>query len=359
MQETDSELDLLIIGAGLTGLSLAYRLRDSGMRVRIIEARGRLGGRIHTTTPGSGLPPQEMGATWLHRPHVQLQALLQELGLKQFEQVMWPNAIYEQSSNAPAQLVQLPPNQEPSHRIQGGTISLINSLAAQLPADWIQLGAQVLSLDDKGDHVEVITSEKSVHLSAKQVVSTLPPNLFGQMINCSPSLPDELLSACAKTHTWMGESIKVSVAYRDPFWRRPNTAGTIFSNVGPLTEFYDHAPVEGSPYALMGFMNGALSELSQEERKRLVTVQLQKYYGPQAADMLAYNEVVWRKEPFTFHPSTQGMVPHQNNGHPIFRQGYWDDKLYLGGSETASSHPGYMEGAVVSAEWLAGRIRRR
>ncbi|MFK8057620.1 MAG: flavin monoamine oxidase family protein [Saprospiraceae bacterium] len=355
MKETSSTLDLLIIGAGLTGLTLAYQLRDSGLRIRILEARDRLGGRIHTTSPTAALPPQEMGATWLHSPHRQLLSLLDELGLKRFEQVMGPRAIYEQSQGA-AQLVQLPPNQEPSHRIQGGTSALIAALASQLPADWIQLDTKVQSLIDMGDHVQVETADEVYR--AKHLVSTLPPNLFLQSISSSSSFPEELLSACAKTHTWMGESIKISVAYRDPFWRKLNTAGTIFSNVGPLTEFYDHAPVEDDTYALMGFMNGALSVLTKAERQQRVIAQLQKFYGPQAADFLAYNEVVWRNEPFTFDPETPGLVPHQNNGHPIFRKAYWDDKLYIGGSETASAHPGYMEGAVASGGWLAGQIKQ-
>lgn len=366
MPEAHDNIDLLIIGAGLTGLTLAYRLRDSCLNVRILEARNRLGGRIHTTSPSNELPPQEMGATWLHSPHKHLLALLDELGLKPFEQVMGPYAIYEQTRNSPAQLIQLPQNQEPSYRIQGGTCTLIKALEAQLPAEWIELNTQVHSLVDSGDHILVSAfSEQTIRLSAKQVVSTLPPNLFLKTIQLEGELSDDLLSACAKTHTWMGESIKVSVAYRNPFWRKqsgsilgkPNTAGTIFSNVGPITEFYDHAPVEDDTYALMGFVNGDLYALSKDDRQRLVLAQLVKFYGPQAADMLAYNEQVWRNEPFTYAPYAHGLVPHQNNGHPIFRKAYWDNKLFIGGSETASTHPGYMEGAVASASWLAEQFK--
>jgi monoamine oxidase len=39
---------VLIIGAGLAGLTAAYELRTRGAEVRIVEARARIGGRVHT-----------------------------------------------------------------------------------------------------------------------------------------------------------------------------------------------------------------------------------------------------------------------------------------------------------------------
>ena len=63
--------DIIIIGAGLTGLALAYFLRDKKLSIRILEARDRIGGRIHTVRE-KGLTPMEMGATWLGKKHVTL-----------------------------------------------------------------------------------------------------------------------------------------------------------------------------------------------------------------------------------------------------------------------------------------------
>ena len=42
------QYDVVILGAGLTGLSLAHYLKDSGMRVLVLEKKDRPGGVIHT-----------------------------------------------------------------------------------------------------------------------------------------------------------------------------------------------------------------------------------------------------------------------------------------------------------------------
>ena len=40
--------DVIIIGAGLAGISAAKELQDAGYRVLVLEARERVGGRINT-----------------------------------------------------------------------------------------------------------------------------------------------------------------------------------------------------------------------------------------------------------------------------------------------------------------------
>lgn len=55
---------VIIIGAGIAGLSAACLLQDAGLRVIVIEARERMGGRIWTNDSlGS---PLDLGASWIH-----------------------------------------------------------------------------------------------------------------------------------------------------------------------------------------------------------------------------------------------------------------------------------------------------
>ena len=51
-------------------------------------------------------------------------------------------------------------------------------------------------------------------------------------------------------------------------------------------------------------------------------------------------------------PYEKYVLPHQNNGHPVFQQSFLEHRLFVAGSETAASFPGYMDGAVRSAYFV-------
>ena len=59
---------IIIIGAGLSGLMIAYLLQKKGFEVIILEAHTRIGGRIETVTGTTGAT-MELGATWFSKPH--------------------------------------------------------------------------------------------------------------------------------------------------------------------------------------------------------------------------------------------------------------------------------------------------
>lgn len=345
--------EVIIIGAGLTGLCAAYYFKKRGVNARILEARDRIGGRILTVRDEQGTAI-EMGATWLGNKHQHLTNLLKELKIGVFEQYLGPTAIYEPISTSPPQLAQLPDNPDPSYRIERGSSKMIACLAGKLGSDQIILDQVVKTVRWEGHQFELKTQD-AVY-KANYVLSTLPPRLLVQSIDWEPALPASLMEIATQTHTWMGESIKVGFSFKAPFWKKGGTSGTMFSNVGPVSELYDHTNVAETHFALKGFLNGAYHSAGKAKRKELILNQLSRYYGEAVAHFQSYQELVWSKEPFTYVPYEAYILPHQNNGHTIFRQPYFDGRLWIGGSETAAAYPGYMDGAVQSARWMVDQV---
>jgi monoamine oxidase len=60
------KIDVLVIGAGAAGLAAARDLSHAGRRVTVIEARGRIGGRILTLRDPRSPLPLELGAEFIH-----------------------------------------------------------------------------------------------------------------------------------------------------------------------------------------------------------------------------------------------------------------------------------------------------
>ncbi|MGK0226401.1 MAG: polyamine oxidase, partial [Thermoproteota archaeon] len=55
---------VVVVGAGAAGLAAAAMMAESGIEVRVVEARDRIGGRVWTDT-SLGVP-LDLGASWIH-----------------------------------------------------------------------------------------------------------------------------------------------------------------------------------------------------------------------------------------------------------------------------------------------------
>jgi monoamine oxidase len=76
--------DVVIIGAGIAGLAAGRLLACAGRRVTLIEARDRVGGRIHTHHLSPDLPI-ELGAEFVHGQPPALWELIREAHLPTYE----------------------------------------------------------------------------------------------------------------------------------------------------------------------------------------------------------------------------------------------------------------------------------
>ena len=80
---TPSDVDVVVVGAGLSGLTAARQLRRHGLKVHLLEARARTGGRMirQTTRTGAVI---DMGGQWGGETHHRFKKLVEELGIERF-----------------------------------------------------------------------------------------------------------------------------------------------------------------------------------------------------------------------------------------------------------------------------------
>jgi len=77
--QNDFDADVIVLGAGMAGLSCARVLAQAGKRVLVLDARDRVGGRVWTR---DGV---ELGAEFIHGRAQELWSLLEEVGAKTTE----------------------------------------------------------------------------------------------------------------------------------------------------------------------------------------------------------------------------------------------------------------------------------
>jgi hypothetical protein len=63
------DTDVLIVGAGMAGVTTAWALRQVGIRSIVLEAQDRIGGRIQTSRKWKKIPC-DMGAGWVSHPTI-------------------------------------------------------------------------------------------------------------------------------------------------------------------------------------------------------------------------------------------------------------------------------------------------
>jgi monoamine oxidase len=110
-----SSFDIVVVGAGIAGLSAARELQRSGASVAVLEARERIGGRAHSEL---GLDGQviDIGAQFIGDSQKRISALADEAGLTRVKPFDQGSGLFFNKQNEAAQRV--PGDSLPLNKLQ-------------------------------------------------------------------------------------------------------------------------------------------------------------------------------------------------------------------------------------------------
>ena len=243
-----------------------------------------------------------------------------------------------------------------SFRIAGGTAALVAALAAGLPKDERSLGP--------ASHPRAIAGRRRRAAGARRrwrgyfdhagrVIFALPPRLLESSVAFTPPLSPEIRARWRATPTWMAPHAKFLAVYEQAFWRGKGLSGMAQSMVGPCTEIHDASASAGGA-ALFGFLGRARRGAAKRRRggaqgplRRATGPAVRSRGGSSGRDLLqglggrSLDRDGGRPRCAAGHPERHRPCPGSiRPGRPA---------PLMAGSETASGHPGYLEGALEAA----------
>lgn len=324
------DTDLCIMGAGLSGLSLAAKLQSEGRDVIVLEARDRCGGRVLSR---GGF---DLGPSWIWPHNDRMLALVDSLGLHVFPQYASGRLVFEDAAGRVRRDLEFA-TMGGALRVEGGLARVTDTLASGL-GDRLRLACRVHRVLEEPDGVWILTADGRIR--AGRVILAMPPRLVAGLGVAVPDVP-----------TWMAGHAKLVATYPTAFWRENGLNGDAISHSGPLAQIHDASPVEAKVGALFGFAH--IGAARQPGFRDAAIAQLVRLFGQDAATPDDVFIKDWSTDPATATESD--LTPPSE--HPSYTALPTTRRLIFAGSEMSPDNGGFLEGALAAAEAAHAALR--
>jgi monoamine oxidase len=348
------DVDVIIVGAGIAGLTTAALLVDTGLTVMVLEAGARPGGRVKSLRDSDGRHLSDLGPSWVWPPYQPILAdWLERLGVDTFAQFEEGEAFIEMEGRQTLQR-ELPP-QSGIRRIEGGPSALIDALLLRIPDHAVVCNTPVRRITQIEGGVEIGLEDDVV--TGRRLVMAAPLRVAAEL-DWRPDLPDGLTAAMHATPTWMAAQAKAVAVYDTPFWREQGFSGRIASQIGPLGEVHDLSGDGGAPAALFGFV-GWPPEMREDEDllTEEILYQFARCFGEDAEDTTHMAIEDWANNPFICTETDRTETPrHPEVAPDILREAHADGRIVFAVAEVGENSPGLIEGAFDAAQVAAAAL---
>ncbi|KAL3933260.1 MAG: hypothetical protein SGBAC_010476 [Bacillariaceae sp.] len=254
-----TETDVLIIGAGIAGLTAAATLKEQGIKFKILEASSSIGGRLQTTRQFGGVG-FDMGPTLVYEPawpniiakkDVNATTMrfssrkLPCYGLWVFENYTWNDFVMDHMQPNPSEIV---------HSCFVESVSYPKKKGKK--ASKQDKETTDTTKEDEESRVTAVCGKHTFH--AKHVIVTSPLNVIkgGDMV-FDPPLPKALVQNHPAT---IMDGIKVVMEFKWPFYPKYMDMGWYQPKDPPgLTKFYgaDLLQPHSRNYVIVGDILGS------------------------------------------------------------------------------------------------------
>lgn len=343
-------VDVVVVGGGLAGLYSAYLLSQQGCTVIVLEARDRLGGRIHGLELENG-DTLDLGPSWFwpHQNHIA--QFCRQFDLTVFEQYTSGDALYQASPNSAIKRF-AGAGTLTSYRIDGGVSRLIQALSRSLGDGSVHLNQPVHRVFRRNSTWQIETTTRT--FQGRRLIIATPPRVMLESSNLAEHLPAALQLALSNTPTWMAAQAKFVAHYATPFWRQTGLAGEAFSRVGPLVEIHDASAGDARSFGLFGFIGVSAQQrasLDQNALRQACLEQLGQVFGAQALNPIRSVIEDWSQQAFTCTEQDRLQAPqHPECNLADFSAFLKEQQLAFASTEVASHEAGYLEGALIAAK---------